>query len=326
MTKRPEVEAVREHAKARHLVDPSRLAELAPVDESLRKPLVDLMSRLFREAGAPFKAEPLLAVARDASPHLRAAVAMLISRFEDDGARSTLLEMLDDVDPIVREAAVRAMGAKSRLTRELLAKVLNDPDAMVRHTAVRAVSGTTSGELPALDLSKLAQTTMGVGKPGAYATLDANAAMSSLTTIEKMMLLRQVPIFTELDADDLEELAHIVEERIINGDKDLFREGDAGDAVYLIVKGKVRVLVGGSNGRPETTINELGPGACIGEMAVLDASPRSATVRSLERTRALRVPGEGFKRLMTERPEMSEAIVAELVRRLRDVTTKMAQK
>ncbi|HTL33101.1 MAG TPA: cyclic nucleotide-binding domain-containing protein [Kofleriaceae bacterium] len=326
MTKRPEVEAVRQHAALRHIVDPSRLAELEPVDESLRKPLVDLMTRLFKGERAAFKAEPLLAVARDASPHLRAAVAMLLSRFEEGGARATLLEMLDDAEPIVREAAVRAMGAKSRLTRELLAKVLNDPDAMVRHTAVRAVSGTTSGELPAVDLSKLAQTTMGVGKPGAYATLDANAAMSSLTTIEKMMLLRQVPIFTELDAADLEELAFIVEERIVSADKDLFREGDAGDAVYLIVKGKVRVLVGGTNGRPETTINELGPGACIGEMAVLDASARSATVRSLERTRALRVPGEGFKRLMTERPEMSEAIVAELVRRLRDINTKMAQK
>jgi hypothetical protein len=326
ITKRPEVENVRQHAKTRNVVDPSRLAELASVDESLRAPFVALVTRLFTSERSEFTVEPLLAVARDASPHLRAAVAMLLSRFEDGGARTMLLEMLDDVDPIVREAAVRAMGAKSRLTRELLAKVLNDPDAMVRHTAVRAVSGTTSGELPALDLAKLAQTTMGVGKSGAYATLDANATMSSLTTIEKMMLLRQVPIFTELDADDLEELAFIVEERIVNAGTDLFREGDAGDAVYLIVKGKVRVLVGGANGRPETTINELGPGACIGEMAVLDASARSATVRSLERTRSLRVPGEGFKRLMTERPEMSEAIVAELVRRLRDVTTKMAQK
>jgi CRP-like cAMP-binding protein len=52
-------------------------------------------------------------------------------------------------------------------------------------------------------------------------------------------------------------------------------------------------------------------------MAVLDSSPRSASVRGLERTRALRVPGEGFKRLLSERPEMSEAIVAELVHRMR---------
>ena len=77
--------------------------------------------------------------------------------------------------------------------------------------------------------------------------------MASLTTIEKMMLIRQVPIFAELDADDLEELARDRRGAASSTpNKDLFREGDAGDAVYLIVKGKVRVFVGGGD-RPETT-------------------------------------------------------------------------
>jgi Cyclic nucleotide-binding domain len=209
------------------------------------------------------------------------------------------------------------MGAKSRLTRDLLAKVLDDPDPRVRHAAVRAVSGTTSSELPAIDPAVFAQTTKGVGKPGAYATLDANAAMASLTVIEKMMLIRQVPIFAELDADDLEELAGVVDEKRVEAGKDLFREGESGDAVYLIIKGTVRVFTGGIDGRPERILNELGPGACLGEMAVLDAAPRSATGRAVDRVRALRVPGEGFKRVMSERPEMSEAIVAELVKRMR---------
>jgi hypothetical protein len=312
MTKRPDVEQLRQHAKTRGRIEVSKLAVLEACE-----PLVELLRRLERGDHTELTPAPLLAIATDGSLHVRAAVAMLLSRFEDAPARSQLLAMLDDVEPVVREAAVRAMGAKSRLTRELLSKVLNDPAELVRHAAVRAVSGgTTSGELPALDPAVLAQTSMGVGKPGVYATLDANAAMTQLTTIEKMMLIRQVPIFAELDAEDLEELASIVEERRINEGKDLFREGDVGDAVYLIVKGKVRVFVGGGD-RPEQTINELGPGACIGEMAVLDASPRSATVRALDRTRALRVPGEGFKRVMSERPEMSEAIVAELVRRMR---------
>jgi CRP/FNR family cyclic AMP-dependent transcriptional regulator len=225
----------------------------------------------------------------------------------------------------VREAAVRAMGAKSRLTRDVLSKALDDPDPGVRQAAVRAVSGggSSNAELPAIDPAVLAQTTKGIGKAGVYATLDANAAMASLTRIEKMMLIRQVPIFAQLDADDLEELATIVEERRIDAGRDLFREGDSGDAVYLVVKGRVRVYVGGGDA-PETTIAELGPGACIGEMAVLDASPRSASVRALERVRALRVPGEGFKRLLGERPEMSEAIVAELVRRMRGLVAQTA--
>ena len=313
MTKRSEVETLRA-AKGR--IDPALVAAL-PVDASLRAPLSALVTRITDNAAAPLTAAPILAITTDASRHLRAAAAMMLSRFDDDSARATLVTLLDDPEPIVREAAVRAIGAKSRLTRELLAKVLDDPDPRVRHTAVRAVSGGTSQpDLPAIDPAVLAQTIKGAGKPGVYATLDANAAMASLTTIEKMMLLRQVPIFAALDADDLEELAAVVEERRIDAGRDLFREGDVGDAVYLIVKGTVRVFVGGGD-HPETTINEQGPGSCIGEMAVLDAAPRSATVRATDRVRALRVPGEGFKRVMSERPEMSEAIVAELVRRMR---------
>ncbi len=318
MTKRPEVENVRAQAAARGAIRPQLLDLLSVVEPALRVPLVDSLKRLERGDSAPLTAAPILAIVGDHSRHLRAAAAMLLSRFEDNASRTQLAALVDDRDPIVREAAVRAMGVKSRLTRELLAKVLSDPEPIVRHAAVRAVSGgTTSQELPALDAAALAQTTHGVGQAGVYATLDANAAMASLTTIEKMMLIRQVPIFSELAADDLEELATVVEERRVDKGRDLFREGDPGDAVYLIVKGRVSVFIGGDGTRPERVLSELGPGACIGEMAVLDASPRSATVRAIERTRTLRVPGEGFKRVMTERPEMSQAIVAELVKRMR---------
>jgi hypothetical protein len=317
ITKRPEVETVRAQSAARRIVRPQALEMLGGVDPALRVPLVEALDRLGRNEQAPLASAPVMAVAGDASRHLRAVAAILLSRFEDEAARQRMLAMLDDPDGIVREAAVRAMGAKSRLTRDLLAKVLDDPDERVRHAAVRAVSGGTSSEMPALDPSVFAQTKHGVGKPGVYATLDANAAMASLTVIEKMMLIRQVPIFADLAPDDLEELALIVEERRVEPGRDLFREGDPGDAVYLIVKGGVQVIMGGMDGKPERVLNELGAGACIGEMAVLDASPRSATVRATDRTRTLRVPGEGFKRVMSERPEMSQAIVAELVKRMR---------
>ena len=327
MTKRDDVEQVRHLAKQRGVIKPAQLDALARHEPGLVGPLLAQVARLARAEQKPLELAPILAVIGDSSRYLRAAGAVLLTRFEDDAARQALRAMIDDPEPIVREAAVRAMGAKSRLTREVLAKVLDDPDPLVRHAAVRAVSGGTSSmpNLPAIDPALLAQTTRGVGKAGVYATLDANAAMASLTTIEKMMLIRQVPIFAKLDAEDLEELASIVEETRIEPNTLLFAEGDAGDAVYLIVKGAVRVFVGGmASGRPETTINEAGAGACIGEMAVLDSAPRSASVRALERTRALRVPGEGFKSLLSERPEMSEAIVAELVHRMRGLMAQTA--
>jgi hypothetical protein len=339
MTRRPEVSQIYAQSAARGAIRLASLDMINGVEAVLREPLVTALARLERNEEAPLTEEPVLSIARDASRHLRACVAMLLSRFDTATARDKLLEMLGDSDPVVREAAVRAMGAKSRLTRDVLAKVLDDPDPRVRSAAVRAVSGGggTSGELPALassgsagarsdaegrrgvsiDPSLFAQSKHGVGKEGVYATLDANAAMAQLTVIEKMMLIRQVPIFAELDPDDLEELGAIVEERRVEANKDVFREGEPGDAVYLVVRGGVTVFTGGIDGRPERTLSTLGAGACIGEMAVLDAAPRSATVRATERTRLLRVPGEGFKRVMSERPEMSQAIVAELVKRMR---------
>jgi len=324
ITKRPELEHVLHAAKQRGTIKPAQLAPLG--DLELVRPLAEQLARIERGAVAPLAEPAILAIIGDSSRHLRAAAAVLLTRFDGDPARDALRALLDDPEAIVREAAVRAMGAKSRLTRDVLSKALEDADAGVRQAAVRAVSGGTSSnsELPAIDPAILAQTTKGVGKAGVYATLDANAAMASLTRIEKMMLIRQVPIFAQLDADDLEELATLVEERRIEAGRNLVTEGESGDAVYLVVKGHVRVYVGGDGGAPETTIAEVGPGACIGEMAVLDASPRSASVRALERTRALRVPGEGFKRLLGERPEMSEAIVAELVRRMRGLVAQTA--
>ncbi|HEY4176858.1 MAG TPA: cyclic nucleotide-binding domain-containing protein [Kofleriaceae bacterium] len=318
ITRRHEIEVAREHAAARGHVKADALALIHTLDERLRKPFVDAITRLDAGGDLPFEATPFLAIAGDSSRYLRANAAMLLSRFEDDASRAKLLSLLDDADAVVREAAVRAMGAKSRLTRDLLAKVLDDPDSRVRGAAVRAVSGGTSGEMPAMSPSMLAQTKEGVGKPGVYATLDSNALMAQLTVIEKMMLIRQVPIFSDLDADDLDGLAEIVEERRVEAGREVFREGDAGDAVYLVVKGEVTVLTGGAGTeRPERVLNTLGAGACIGEMAVLDSEPRSATVRANQRSRLLRVPAEGFRRVMSERPEMSQAIVAELVKRMR---------
>ncbi|HEY0254532.1 MAG TPA: HEAT repeat domain-containing protein, partial [Kofleriaceae bacterium] len=231
MTKREEVEHVRHLAKQRVPLRPIQLDELAQHEPALVGPLQTLVARLARADQRPLALRPILSVIDDGSRYLRAAGAVLLTRFEDDQARDALLKLLDDPEPIVREASVRAMGAKSRLTRDVLAKALADRDETVRHAAVRAVAGgTSSPSMPVIDPAMLAQTTKGVGKAGVYATLDANAAMAQLTRIEKMMLIRQVPIFTKLDAEDLEELASLVEETRIEANQILFREGEVGDA------------------------------------------------------------------------------------------------
>ncbi|HUQ06747.1 MAG TPA: cyclic nucleotide-binding domain-containing protein [Kofleriaceae bacterium] len=322
---RPEIAEAREALATRpraSVAIVSALRGTAP-DELLRA-LIAALEGLWSSQAAAFEPAPFLALCADASRYVRAAVAIVLSRFDDDASRGALVAAFDDTDAIVRQAAVRALGARSRLTRELLQKALADKEPMVRSTAVRAVSGGTSGEYPAAgDPEVMAQTVKGVGNAGVFATLDANARVETLTEIEKLVLLRQVPMFAELAPDQLEDLAEVVVERHFQPGSDLCREGDAGDAVFLLVKGKVKVFTGGGgDGRPERVLSELGPGACIGEMAVFDAAPRSATVRATERTRSLTLPGDDFKGLLNQRPEMSQVIIAELVRRMRGLMAK----
>jgi hypothetical protein len=137
ITQRPATMQV-EVARLRGLVDPAFI-----------DPLAGAVERLATAPPGKLSPTPFLAIAKDGSLYLRAAVAMLLSRFDDDAARATLIAMLDDTEPIVREAAVRSIASRARLTREILTKVLADSDARVRGAAVRAVSGTSSAELPA---------------------------------------------------------------------------------------------------------------------------------------------------------------------------------
>jgi len=319
MARRDDLDRARAAIAAKPSSAPAQVHGLrGTAPDALIGPLHAALEALWTGAPIALTTAALLAVVDDPSRYLRAAIAIVLSRFDDDAARAGLVARLDDVDPMVRQAAVRALGARARLTRELLQKALADKASMVRQAAVRAVAGTSSGEYPAADAAALAQTVRGVGNgPGVYATLDANARVETLTAIERLMLLRQVPMFAELAPDDLDEIADVVVERHLQPGQDVCKEGEAGDAVFLLVKGKVRVFTGGDRGRAERTLSELGPGACIGEMAVFDAAPRSATVRAVERTRLLVVPGDEFKALLSERPEISTAIIAELVRRMR---------
>src|SRR5881227_1706293 len=87
--------------------------------------------------------------------------------------------------------------------------------------------------------------------------------------------LRQVPLFESLDEEAAKELSGLLETLDCEAPKVLFRAGDAGDAMYLIERGKVRISVQATDGR-YMTLTELGRGDFFGEMALLDGQRRSA--------------------------------------------------
>lgn len=98
----------------------------------------------------------------------------------------------------------------------------------------------------------------------------------------------------------------------------LFQEGDAADAMYLLLSGRLKVYASNDSAR-EVIYNELAPGELLGEM-LLDGGQRSASVRALEPSDCLVVAGEGVRGLLHAHPEFAEVLVLKLISRLRHAT------
>ena len=102
--------------------------------------------------------------------------------------------------------------------------------------------------------------------------------METKITRERLItFLLETPMFDNLDPTEIMEIIHIVEVEQYQAGDIVFSEGDAGDAWFVLYSGAVEVLKHGAAG--EKKITELGPRACFGEIAILDGSPRSATIR-----------------------------------------------
>ena len=137
-----------------------------------------------------------------------------------------------------------------------------------------------------------------------------------ISTVEKVLFLKSIDLFSQIPGEDLARVALIASEVDFEPGEALMTEGEIGDSMYLILTGEVEVLKGHSE------VAGLGPKECVGEMAILDSEPRSATVRARTPTRALQVEREDFYDLLNERIDIARGIVKVLCRRLRETTAR----
>jgi len=129
-------------------------------------------------------------------------------------------------------------------------------------------------------------------------------------------LFREVPLLARLAESDLQALASRGRVKRYAQGTAIFHEGDAGDAMYVVVEGRVRIsLLSGSGG--ETTLALMGPGDCFGELALFDGKPRSATAAAALATRAFMVSRDDFVAWVKERPSAALALLETLSLRLR---------
>jgi CRP-like cAMP-binding protein len=132
-----------------------------------------------------------------------------------------------------------------------------------------------------------------------------------LSTPEKQIILRSVSLFGETPDNTLAELAGLLDEVVLTAGATLFEYGEHGDAMYVIVDGRVRVHRGGR------TLDELGQHRVVGEMSALDPEPRSASVTAVETTRLLRLERAALYQLMENRPEIAGRMIHIVCRHLR---------
>ncbi|HWS56573.1 MAG TPA: DUF1003 domain-containing protein [Pyrinomonadaceae bacterium] len=137
--------------------------------------------------------------------------------------------------------------------------------------------------------------------------------------------LRSVPLFASLSDESAEAVRELLEVQTVPAGRALFREGDRGDAMYLIEDGTVRIHVRDADG-DEVTLAELSRGDFFGEMALLDGNPRSAQATTLVASRLAVLTRDDFLSFVRRDPGVALNMLAALTARLRQTDEMLRQR
>src|SRR5215211_7710403 len=123
--------------------------------------------------------------------------------------------------------------------------------------------------------------------------------------------LARVPLFSTLEAGLIEEVAATASEVRLDAGDWLFREGDAGDAMYVVRAGRIEIV--DAEGK---VFRELGKGAALGELALITGEPRAASIRAARDCELVEISQASFQRLLDSSLELSRALNLQLARQL----------
>ncbi len=136
--------------------------------------------------------------------------------------------------------------------------------------------------------------------------------------------LRSAPLFAQLPDEDLSRLASMAERRSLAPGDLLLREGDPGDALYVVVSGDLDVTK--KSGLTEVSLNRVGPGTIQGEMSAIEGRPRSASVRAITPVEVLRIPREALLGVFAAAPESAFAVLRVVLNRLRSTQSMLQER
>jgi len=203
--------------------------------------------------------------------------------------------LLASTDLWLRILAVRSAGELGlRVYIPVLHQLKSEPDLFLSEAALESLC--EFGEVPRMN------------------TLD------TVSILERVLLLREIPIFADLSPEDLKRVAEIAREEWYPAETVIFRQGEEGGMMFVIVDGKMQILRT-LNGLDQVLASR-GPGDFVGEMAIIESAPRSATLLTKTDARVLAIDGATFKGILHERPDVSFAVLQSVSRRLREMLEK----
>ena len=136
--------------------------------------------------------------------------------------------------------------------------------------------------------------------------------LDTVPLLDRLLFLRKTPLLQDLDPADLKPVALAATEHVFPDGHRIVKEGDAGGEMFIVVSGAIRVEAGGGE------IARRGPGDAVGEMALLDNSPRMASLVAEGEVRVLSLDAAHFESVLRERPEVGLAVIRTLSQRLRE--------
>jgi len=139
---------------------------------------------------------------------------------------------------------------------------------------------------------------------------------------ERTMTLKAVPFFTQLSDHELDLVRAVASEKTYPKNAVVLTEGEAGDSLYMIQAGKVKVFIGDEEGR-EIILKILGPGSFFGEMSMIDKQPRSASVTTLETSTFLVLQHAAFEKCVEQAPTIGNMVMQILAQRVREADRKI---
>lgn len=136
-------------------------------------------------------------------------------------------------------------------------------------------------------------------------------------------MLEQVPLFSGLDASDLEAIAHQAVRKRFRRNTIIIEHGDDANTLYFLVNGRVKIFAVADNGK-EIVFGEKGPGSYVGELGLLADGKRSASVQTLEDSEFLVLTKDWFNRIISEHPQIALIMLRDLARRACDLSNDLS--